>query len=147
MTATVMKRNGACVRCVATGIGSTTRPDPLFERHWLKQAKTLGEAWRKAVNEALKTHAGIGKLSIGDALGKTDVPDDVKQAWRTVCENSQVPLEASIQNRTLTRALIQLSGYADEASYGIGLGRIGGAKDPFGSAATLFLQAIQVSRP
>jgi len=140
VAATVMKRNGAYVQCVATGIGSNSRPDPLFERDWPKQAKTVGQTWREAVNDALKTRAGKGKLSIADALGKTCVPDDVKNAWQTVCEHAQVPLEASAPDRTLTRALIQLSSYADEASYGIGLGRIGGANDQFGSAATLFLQ-------
>ena len=140
VAATVMKRNGAYVQCIVTGVSSLPAPEPLFESGWPRKATDVGEAWRKSVNETLKTFAGAGKLSIGDALKKTNIPGAVRDAWRTVCDLASISLETSARDRTLIRALIQLSSYADEASYGIGLGKLGGAGDRFGSSATLFLQ-------
>jgi hypothetical protein len=55
-------------------------------------------------------------------------------------EAQATALEGSADNNNLTRALLELNGYADEASYGIGLGVLGGADDGYGRAARLFLQ-------
>jgi hypothetical protein len=141
IVATVLRRNGAYVRCVATGVSESASDRALFDEMWPDRARSVGERWRNVISAAQAEYAGTGKLSAADALKQATIPDEVQAAWsRLYREAEKTPLADSADNDELTRALLELNGYSDEASYGIGLGALGGADDGYGQAARLFLQ-------
>lgn len=141
IVAMVMRRNGAYVRSVASGFSGSLHAKSLLDRDWPSVAKRVGEEWRHAICQALQDHVRLGSLSLSGALRLVTVPDEVKCAWdRLVQLAPTVRIERSREHDDLARALIQLSGYADEASVGIGLPPIGEKSDEFGSAASFFLE-------
>lgn len=140
VVSTVMRRTGAYVRCLATGIHSTVCAPRLLDSGWPDRAEATGEDWRTAICDAARQFAGPGKSPMGDAMEKAILPQPVIDAWTRLCSRSATPLKASVEDDALTCALLELCGYADEASYAIGLGSLGGERDEFGKAARLFLQ-------
>jgi hypothetical protein len=137
VAATLMRRTGAYVRCLGTG-GQPTA-SLLLDDEWPNRAQATGEAWRRAICEALKAHAGSGKPSLESAVLKAVLPLPVTDAWDTLCSGAKKPLNSCKEDDSLTRALLELSGYADEASWSIGL-EITGDQDEYGEAARLFLE-------
>jgi hypothetical protein len=136
IVAMILRRNGAYVRCVPTGVGAHATDRALFNDSWQEEARTIGRRWRDAISASLVTHSGPDKLSTADALKRTQIPAEVQAAWVKMYSEAQTTaLEESADNNGLSRALLELNGYADEASYGIGLGVLGGADESRSRAA------------
>jgi hypothetical protein len=141
IAATIMRRNGAYVRCVPTGPGRSLADASLLDAKWPRLAQRVGRAWREAVCAALKDKVGVGegKLSFSDAIRLVAVPEEVCNAWKRLTTLApQWAIDRSRDCDELSKAIIQLSGYADEASAGLGLPWIG-PKDQFCAAASFFL--------
>jgi hypothetical protein len=133
-----MRRTGAYVRCLTTGGRPTATL--LLANDWPTRARETGEAWRRVICEALQVHAGSGKPRLEDAVLKATLPHPVTEAWDVVCGRLNSSLTTCKEDDSLTRALLELSGYADEASYAIGLEGVGEEEDEYGEAARLFLE-------
>ncbi len=140
IAASIMRRTGAYVHCLSGRGHYTDSSTQLLDRDWPDRAQTTGAEWRKAVCDALRKHAGSGKLRVGDAVERAHLPRSVTDAWAVLRRHSGTPVRSSATYRDLSKALLELSGYADEASFAIGLGRLGGEQDEFGKAGRLFLQ-------
>lgn len=137
LAATLMRRTGAYVRCLTTGGRATATL--LLDNDWPIRARDTGDAWRRAICEALRAHAGSGKPRLENAVSKASLPRPVTEAWDILCDRSSSQLTTCKEDDSLTRALLELSGYADEASYAIGL-ESAGEEDEYGEAARLFLE-------
>ena len=136
VAATLMRRTGSYVRCLATGGKSAVS---LLDERWPGRAEAIGGAWRRAICAALKEHAGSGKTSLESALLRATLPPSVTQAWSTLCNRAGTSFGSCTADDALTRSLLELSGYADEASWSIGLESAGDEQDEYGQAAQLFL--------
>jgi hypothetical protein len=89
----------------------------------------------------LKVNLDPGKSSVGGALKLVAVPDEVKCAWGLLMRLAPtVRIERGREHDDLARALIQLSGYADEACIGIGLCQNVDLRDEFDEVATFLLE-------
>jgi hypothetical protein len=125
------------VRCLGTGGQSSA--SALLDDDWPARAQDTGDAWRRAICEALKMHPGSEGPSLESAVLKAILPRPVTDAWNSLCQHSNMPLNECKECDSLTRALLELAGYADEASGGIGLESVGDEQDEYGEAARLFL--------
>jgi hypothetical protein len=77
------------------------------------------------------------------AIQSAELPQEVQDAWDTLMRrSSKLKVELSRDDDDLTRALLELSAYADEASSGIGLPGID-RTNPFLTAAQFFLTRNQ----
>src|ERR1700722_3438133 len=119
LVASVMRRNGGYVHCIGHTL-EVGKPTPLLGSEWADEAARIGEAWRKAIVDALKRKTGKAGIPIHRALDEVEVPLPVQTAWTNLLARSQdTSLDDSKFLFDLCIALIKLSGYADEASYNL----------------------------
>jgi len=141
IVAMVMRRNGAYVRSVASGFSGSQHARSLLDDDWPQEAKRVGEEWRAAIVRALKANLGPGRSSVSGALKLVAVPDEVKGAWDLLTQLAPtVRIERGREHDDLARALIQLSGYTDEACIGIGLSPNAEFRNEFDKVTTFLLE-------
>ncbi len=101
VAATVLRQTGAYVR-----VAELT--SPLLPTAWHLLAAQLGKEWRSALNA-------------GTTPQSENWNDYVESSWGILVGNSSIKLSALRNDDELCRALLQLVGIADEASYSIGV--------------------------
>jgi hypothetical protein len=140
LVASVMRRNGGYVHCIGQTF-EVDKPTPLLGSEWPDEAERIGEDWRKAIVDVLKRKAGKGGVPIPRALDEVEVPLSVQAAWTSLQAFSRdTSLDDSKFLFELCVALIKLSGYADEASYNMGLPIVNPDADPFLQVASFLLE-------
>lgn len=140
VVATIMRRSGAYVRCIAlnsTGAGAV----PFLGTQWPERAEEIGRQWRQQIVEILRSRAGQRGKTIRQSLDEVRVPDEVQTEWSLLLgPPSALNLDDSQSNLDLCSVLIKLTGYADEASYNLGFPPFEPNSDPLVQAASFLLE-------
>jgi hypothetical protein len=141
VAASVLRRNGAYVHSVTQVTDETLSLPTKLGSDWPETARTIGEAWRKAVETTFNEEVGAEKKSFRAALPSVPVPPEVERAWSVFLRRAAVlPIPDSYRDRDLSHALLRLVAFADEASVGIGLPSAETMGESFMSAASTFLE-------
>jgi len=115
VVATVMRRTGAYVHCVATS-GGRPQAAPSLERGWPSRAFKVGRAWRLALNRAISK---APQRPMHAAIMSAQVPAEVRKSWDALMGLVVRPVRAD--SREIARRLLEISGFADEAAAGLGM--------------------------
>lgn len=139
VAATIMRRTGTYVRSIPAGNAAPAEAETLLGRDWPAKARRVGRQWRSAIDGSLSVRTSATRVP--DVIDHVAVPTEVDDAWKALLRRArETSIERCAADDDLCRSLLQLNGYADEASAGLGLPTYDSTEGYFYTAAKFFLE-------